>query len=247
MSDLIIDTFGLAILTPIHRNIMENIIEYLHTSIADDFLTKQEKRTLKDLVTDHPLDADQVNSIRSKVFEIASQKANSENFQFVLEWVKATTTALQAPFPDVDSYFSPGETCRNAIIKQIGEARKDLLVCVFTISDDIITESLIAAHNRGVAIRLITDNDKSLDKGSDIEQLARKGILVRMDTSPNHMHHKFMVVDQHSVLTGSYNWTRGAARFNHENIIVTKDQVTVQAFAHEFDRLWLTMAPYDLR
>jgi len=226
---------------------MEHIINYLHASIADDFLTKQEKRTLKELVADQPLDSNQVNSIRSKIFEIASQKANNENFQFILDWVKATTAALQAPLPDLDSYFSPGETCRNSIIKQISTAVKDLLVCVFTISDDLITESLIAAHRRGVAIRLITDNDKSFDKGSDIEQLAHEGISLRMDTSPNHMHHKFMVVDKHSLLTGSYNWTRGAARFNHENIIVTKDSTAVKAFTHEFDRLWPTMAPYDLR
>lgn len=226
---------------------MEHIIEYLHASIVDDYLSKEEKRTLKELIADHALNTNQINSVRNKVFEIASQKANSENFQFILEWVKATTSALQTPLPDLDSYFSPGDTCRNSITKQISTATQELLVCVFTISDDIITESLVAAHRRGVDIRLITDNEKSFDKGSDIQQLAREGISLRMDTSPNHMHHKFMIVDQHSVLTGSYNWTRGAARFNHENIIVTKDPATVQAFTHEFNKLWPTMAPYDLR
>ncbi|MGC3946416.1 MAG: phospholipase D-like domain-containing protein [Chryseolinea sp.] len=226
---------------------MEHIIQYLHDSTADGFLSKQEKRTFKELIADQPLDANQINFIRSKVFELAEQKANSENIRFVLEWVRATTSALQTPFPDLDSYFSPGNTCRNAITKQISTARQELLVCVFTISDDIITESIIAAHRRGVTIRLITDNEKSFDQGSDINQLAREGIELRMDTSPNHMHHKFMVVDQHSVLTGSYNWTRGAARFNHENIIVTKDPATVKVFMHEFDKLWPTMAPYDLR
>ena len=230
-----------------HNNIMDHIIKYFYASISDDFISKQEKRTLKELVADEPLDADQINALRSKVFEIAGQKVNSGNFQFILEWVKATTFALQTPIPDLDSYFSPGDTCRNSIIKQISTARQDLLVCVFTISDDMITESLIAAHRRGVAISLITDNEKSFDKGSDIEQLAHEGIALRMDTSPNHMHHKFMVVDQHSVLTGSYNWTRGAARFNHENIIVTKDSAAVRAFTHEFNKLWPMMAPYDLR
>ena len=227
--------------------IMEHIINYLHASTTDDFLSKEEKRTLKELVADQPLHAAEINIIRNKIFEIASQKAKSENFQFVLEWVKGTMAVLQTPFPDLDSYFSPGDTCRNAITKQISTARQDLLVCVFTISDDLITESLISAHRRGVDIRLITDNEKSFDKGSDIAQLAREGIALRMDTSPNHMHHKFMVIDQHSVLTGSYNWTRGAARFNHENIIITKDPTTVRAFTHEFDKLWPTMAPYDLR
>jgi mitochondrial cardiolipin hydrolase len=226
---------------------MDDITNFLHNSIDDDFLSKEEKRTLNELVSVQPLDASQINSIRIKLFEIANQKANSENFRLVLEWVRVTTAALQMKLPALDSYFSPGDTCRNAITKQISTALKELLVCVFTISDDIITQSLIAAHRRGVAIRLITDNEKSFDKGSDINQLAGEGISLRMDTSPNHMHHKFMVVDQHSVLTGSYNWTRGAARFNHENIIVTKDLATVRIFTHEFDKLWPVMAPYDWR
>ena len=229
------------------NNIMEQIINNLHASLSDDFLSREEKREFKELIAGQSLDENQINFIRTKVFEIASKKANSENFQFVLEWVKGTTSALRTPFPELDSYFSPGDTCRNCITNQIGKARRDLLVCVFTISDDLITKSLIAAHRRGVSIRLITDNEKSFDKGSDINELAREGVELRMDTSPNHMHHKFMVVDQHSVLTGSYNWTRGAARFNHENIIVTKDPTTVRMFTQEFDKLWPTMAPYDLR
>lgn len=229
------------------NNIMEQIIKNLHASISDGFLSKHEKRDYKELIAGQSLDEGQINVIRTKIFELASEKANSENFQFVLEWVKGTISALRTPFPELDTYFSPGETCRDCITSQVSKARRDLLVCVFTISDDIITESLVAAHRRGVSIRLITDNEKSFDKGSDINQLAREGIELRMDTSPDHMHHKFMVIDQHSVLTGSYNWTRGAARFNHENIIVTKDTTAVRTFTAEFNKLWPTMSPYDLR
>lgn len=229
------------------NNIIDQIIKNLDDSIADGFLSKQEKRDFKQLIADQSLDESEINVIQSRIFEIAREKANSENFQFVLEWVKGTISALRTPLPELDSYFSPGETCRNCIKDQIRNAKKDLLVCVFTISDDVITESLVAAHRRGVSIRLITDNEKSFDKGSDINQLAREGIKIRMDTSPNHMHHKFMVVDKQSVLTGSYNWTRGAALFNHENIIVTKDPTTVEMFTREFDKLWSVMAPYEVR
>src|SRR4051812_41859636 len=106
------------------NNIMENLINYLHASAADDFLSKEEKRTLKDMVADQTLDVSQINFIRTKVFEIASQKANSENFQFILEWVKGAISVLQTPVPNLDSYFSPGETCRNCITGQISTARK---------------------------------------------------------------------------------------------------------------------------
>ncbi len=66
----------------------------------------------------------------------------------------------------------------------------------------------------------------------------RAGIPLRVDRSPFHMHHKFLVVDGQTLLTGSYNWTRGAARDNEENLIVTGEPRLVSAFAAAFDRLW---------
>lgn len=53
-----------------------------------------------------------------------------------------------------------------------------------------------------------------------------------------HMHHKFAVFDERRMLTGSYNWTRGAARDNQENVVVSDDPRLMKAFGLEFARLW---------
>jgi cardiolipin hydrolase len=87
-------------------------------------------------------------------------------------------------------------------------------------------------------VRVITDDEKALDLGSDVTALARAGVPVRTDPSPAHMHHKFAVFDRERLLTGSYNWTRGAARDNGENIIVTADPRLIERFARYFERLW---------
>src|ERR1044071_6897683 len=112
------------------------------------------------------------------------------------------------------AFFSPGESCRNAIINEIKNAKRQLKICVFTISDDQISRAILDAHQRRVSVTIITDNDKTHDMGSDIDMLSKSGILVKMDMSSNHMHHKFMIADERSVITGSYNWTSSAARFN---------------------------------
>jgi phosphatidylserine/phosphatidylglycerophosphate/cardiolipin synthase-like enzyme len=111
-------------------------------------------------------------------------------------------------------------------------------VCVFTITDDRISAELLACHRRGVAVRIITDDEKSGDAGSDVWRLQAAGIAVRFDRSPYHMHHKYAVFDATSVLTGSYNWTRAAAAENEENLIVTGDPRIVGAFAEHFGRTW---------
>jgi len=141
-------------------------------------------------------------------------------------------------------FFSPGESCRNAIISEIKNAKQELKICVFTISDDQISRAILDAHKRSVAVSIITDNDKAHDMGSDIDMLSKSGILVKMDMSTNHMHHKFMIADERSVITGSYNWTNSAARFNQENIIVTRESVAVSSFINEYDRLWEIMTEY---
>ena len=142
------------------------------------------------------------------------------------------------------AYFSPGETCLNAIVSGINKAQRTIKICVFTISDDRITRAILQAHRKGVSIKILTDNEKLLDKGSDIRELAQAGIPVRIDNTSNHMHHKFAILDHKTILTGSYNWTRSAALYNHENLIVSDDKTLVKDFNREFDRLWVEMVSF---
>jgi mitochondrial cardiolipin hydrolase len=225
---------------------MDEIIENLRQSIEDEVLSKSERKSLKSLVTEHPLDEHQLNVLRSKIYELANEKVNANNYNFILDWVKSANSALLIPEPPAlsDAYFSPGDACRSTIINQINSATHQLNICVFTISDDSITDAIITSHKRGTKIRIITDNDKSHDEGSDIEQIAREGISVKMDRSPNHMHHKFMVTDEKALITGSYNWTRSAAKFNQENIILSKEAGLIKSYLKEFDNLWKVMETY---
>lgn len=142
-------------------------------------------------------------------------------------------------------YFSPGDHCLQAILACIRRARHTLQICVFTISDDRITAAILRAFAAGIQVRILTDNEKLFDKGADIRQLAAAGIPVRVDITSNHMHHKFAIVDHQTALTGSYNWTRSAALYNHENVLVTHDCDTVQAYSREFDRLWKEMEDFS--
>lgn len=52
------------------------------------------------------------------------------------------------------------------------------------------------------------------------------------------MHHKFAIFDRKTLLTGSHNWTRSAARANQEKIVLSEDVRLVADFRGYFDRLW---------
>ena len=134
--------------------------------------------------------------------------------------------------------FSPGSDCKKLILDTIREATHKLDVCVFTISDDTISDALKAAFDRGLEVRILTDNLKVSDEGSDIEYLYNSGIDIRIDRSENHMHHKFMVADGLVTITGSYNWTRSAEKYNQENVIWINDEQFSSSFLSEFETLW---------
>jgi len=139
------------------------------------------------------------------------------------------------------AYFSPGTECQQAIISAIDNAKTSLKICVFTISDDQITAAILRAYERRVSIKLLTDNEKLFDVGSDIRQLALAKIEIRTDNTKNHMHHKFAIIDHKFLISGSYNWTRSAALYNHENIIVSDNKELLQDFLTEFEKLWNEM------
>ena len=222
-------------------------MEALLRSMLDDHrLSRAERRALRDLVDERGLDDQRLGVFRAKVFDLAREQLGAEQ-AFVVDWledaIKALLPRAQAePEPRFEARFSPGLQCLRAIIGEFEQARRSADVCVFTITDDRIVKAMIAAHRRGVAVRVVTDDDKSQDLGSDVERLGREGLDVRMDDTPDHMHHKFAVFDNTRVLTGSYNWTRSAADRNHENIVISDDEELVLAFGKTFERLWSRFA-----
>jgi phosphatidylserine/phosphatidylglycerophosphate/cardiolipin synthase-like enzyme len=227
----------------------EEILSEIKISFEDNFLLKAEKKVIKAKLSELKPDKRDADILRSEIFKMAQEKINPANFNEVLKWVedlnKVILSTQQADDLTERIYFSPGEECLSAIISQINRASQLIKVCLFTISDNRISKALISKHKQGVSIKVITDNDKIFDKGSDVEELAKSGIPVVVDVTDNHMHHKFAIFDNKTCLTGSYNWTRSAERYNHENILVTNSTNVCRAFNKEFDYLWDELAPYD--
>lgn len=147
------------------------------------------------------------------------------------------------------AFFSPGDACWHHIVQCLNAARKTADLCVFTITDDRISRAVLEAHRRGVKVRIISDADKAHDLGSDMKQFADEGIAVKLvrvvgahdPGVSGHMHHKFAVFDGSRLVNGSYNWTRGAANVNHENLIDTAEPGLLRQFVAEFERLWKTL------
>lgn len=222
----------------------------LRASLEDGRLSRAERQALGDVLREQPLDASRRAQLRARAFSLAKERLGPEDARahealgWVEEFVKLLAHATEAGELEAWSSracFSPGDACLRAILGELERARRSVDVCVFTITDDRIAQAIIAGHARGVRVRVITDNDKQFDGGSDVERLRRAGVALKVDESEHHMHHKFAVVDGATLLNGSYNWTRSAGAFNEENLVVTNDRKLVQAFAQQFEKMWLAL------
>ena len=219
----------------------EPIDAWLASSFEDRRLSRGERQALAARVAALGPGVDR-EAIRARAFEIARSALARPEDGLVLDWLEDVVKAIREKTLEgpslAEAHFSPGDDCLRAIERFLGRARRAVDVCVFTITDDRLASALLDAHGRGIAVRILTDDAKAEDLGSDVDRLAQAGIPVRIDRSPFHMHHKFAVADGKSVLTGSYNWTRGAARDNEENLIVTDEPRLIAAFVTAFERLW---------
>jgi phosphatidylserine/phosphatidylglycerophosphate/cardiolipin synthase-like enzyme len=58
------------------------------------------------------------------------------------------------------------------------------------------------------------------------------------------MHHKFMLIGNGVMTTGSYNWTNNAELFNQENLLILSDPEMIRSYHLEFEKLWLKAKPF---
>lgn len=229
---------------------MKDLLELFEKTFDDHKLSSGERKALTQILKESNLKENQVGFLRNQIFDIARGAFKSYSTLEVIDWLENANKLLNKPDEGSagnqpnEIYFSPGTDCLNAINSALQHARKSIKICVFTISDDRITNNIIACHQSGLPVQIITDDDKSEDRGSDIYQMHQAGIPIHTDETPNHMHHKFAVIDERILITGSYNWTRSAAKYNHENILITYDPGSVQAYDAEFDKLWEEFIEY---
>jgi phosphatidylserine/phosphatidylglycerophosphate/cardiolipin synthase-like enzyme len=109
---------------------------------------------------------------------------------------------------------------------------------MYIFTDREITLPLIKAQERGVKVRLYLDKDQVDYKYSQSRFLVQKGIKTRISSNNYIMHNKFAIIDNHLLLTGSYNWTFSANNRNDENLTVIDDPELIEIFQNQFINLW---------
>ncbi len=134
------------------------------------------------------------------------------------------------------------------LINRIDNAAFSIDATVYNFSLGEIGSALIRARQRGISVRIITDQENNT---SEIQRLLRNGIPVIFDDFGSNdgtyrMHNKFAVFDARDftqasddwVWTGSYNFTYSGTTKNAENVVEIQDEALARCFTVEFNEMW---------
>lgn len=123
------------------------------------------------------------------------------------------------------------------LVSLIDQAERSIDMAVFEFNLQSVADALIAAHKRGVVVRVVYDDEHTEDD-PQIEQLIAAGIPATPDERSALMHNKFFVFDRMIVWTGSMNVTVNGVYRNNNNAIAIRSTKLAENYTIEFEEMF---------
>jgi phosphatidylserine/phosphatidylglycerophosphate/cardiolipin synthase-like enzyme len=137
----------------------------------------------------------------------------------------------------VENYFSPDDDVESQLISVLSEAQQSIHFMAFSFTLDSLGDVMMAKSDQGVEVAGLFEARGANSPYSECPRLLDYGIDVRLDGNPRVMHHKVMIVDGQTVVTGSFNFSANAAEDNDENVVIIHSPAVAAYYEAEFARL----------
>lgn len=146
------------------------------------------------------------------------------------------TRVVDVYFSKTDGAYYDGGVDR-LIIQDINNSKSSLYMAMYDLTNKDIVQALIDAKDRGVELKVVTDNDTIDEEG--YQDLIAAGVDVQTDTNRYAlMHNKFLVIDKNTTWSGSGNYTVYAFYRNYENFIRIEDSQVALFYIKDFNKIY---------
>lgn len=169
--------------------------------------------------------ANNVILIQSKTLANAYLKEFDELYSGTFHKGKSSPGIVKLNGNIVEAYFCPEDNCKEQVLRMLKSAKSSVHFMTFSFTDDDIGNLLIDKMSYGIEVKGVFDPRK--DKYSEFEKLSSFSKISKL-------HHKVFIIDNHTVITGSYNPSKNANERNDENIVIIRDESVAQLFEEEF-------------
>ncbi len=139
-----------------------------------------------------------------------------------------------------DLSFLPRNDYYVSVHKAVKEAKESIYIAMYIMRyhniahhpADALIKELIAAHKRGVKVKVILDEFAKQTREGKKEPMCRpayevlkeNGVDVRFDSPEVLSHTKLVVIDEYLTFVGSANWSISAFKFNNESSVLIKSK-----------------------
>ena len=187
-----------------------------------------------------------------------------QDSRFGLQKASGSVETVQVGNIRVDVLFSPHPKRDrnhglNLLAKQLKAAKEGNDMALFVFSAQQLANVLREQINRRVEIRLVADpgfasrpfsealallgvtlpdHTCKVGAGNQPHNQALQGVGTLRLARGDKLHHKFAVIDNRRVITGSCNWSPSAAHTNDETLLVIHSALLAKHFTREMERLW---------
>ncbi len=159
-----------------------------------------------------------------------------------------TKAEAQAPCPSltiagvqVENYFAPEDEVMAKLVSYVQSASSSIHFMAFTYTHEYLAAAMIERSRAGVEVQGVIEN-RGASQGA-LSDLFCSGLPVKTDGNPYTMHHKVIIIDGETVITGSFNFTKSADTINDENVLVIHSPAVAALYEQEFQRVYGGEAP----
>ncbi|MCA9477803.1 MAG: hypothetical protein KC535_01515 [Nanoarchaeota archaeon] len=149
---------------------------------------------------------------------------------------------LTTPSGFVDVFFCPLHDCQREVITALSKATSSVKMLAFTFTDAEIAEELYLLSQKGVDVEVIFEKTR-ITKYSTIHSFSDTAVKTFLDGNPHTMHEKLIIINNRTVIAGSYNPTKGAAQKNDENLLIITDSSLALSALEEYQRVRTQSTP----
>ncbi|WP_366223817.1 phospholipase D-like domain-containing protein [Chlamydia buteonis] len=136
-------------------------------------------------------------------------------------------------------YFSlPGDQGKalSAVLQTIRTAKKTIRIAMFALTYLPIFNELDEAQKRGVKVKILIDKDFKKLSTTRLQTLKDSKLTLYTKTTRHRLHHKFAVIDQNTLITGSVNWSESGFCSNSEDMLILNNLTKKQI--NKLNRIW---------
>jgi len=126
-------------------------------------------------------------------------------------------------------FFSPDGGCADAIVAQLGSAKKSIHMQAYYFSSPKIAKAVAEAFRRKVEVTVIVDKSIETANYSSADYLANAGVPTFVDSEHAIAHNKVILIDGQLLITGSFNFTASADTENAENLLLLNNKPKIYA------------------